>query len=682
MNRIIKQLTNKVMLHLVVAAAIMLSMSFQGLAQTAAGTVIKNVASATYSDSSSNNYSATSNEVTTTVAKVSGLVITPDGTAGANVAPGQTGVKLTYTVKNTGNFTDDVVFPASGAGWVLPTGFTATAAVIKDAGGDIDVFGNSSAVNYSLAAGGTVQVELTYSVATSATVASTVSIALGDTPGTTTAANDNQTADNSGNEIHTVSTGAVNGSREAKGFYSVTVEDDAQIKVNLTAPAGPITLGQNISYSTEVCNTGARALDPYILNGTSTSAVWVIVPIPTGTEITSTVPTGTFYTTDPLSTAPNSATWSSTAPGTLSTVTRIAYPASTTAISAGSCVSTGQTYEVKVTTTDASQPIVAIVDAFGKNSIGATITDQSGDNVSSKGDGNGNFTEPTTGGTVSPSEGFMVPTSLAKTGGVLIGPSSSPDAVGPTNNNDDYTNLSVDAGINVASGGVTTAGDSVVFTNTVKNTGNANDTYTLTAPTVPSGWTVEISTNGGATYTVVKSDSVTSSVNLAINYNSSADIKVRVTAPAGQNVLTGYDNVIQATSQIDNTKSNQTIDRVYTGFVKLTKTATVTNGTGVGAATDAVPGAEVKYEIKYENIATTGGTGNATLTVNNLVITEDGTAGSNNWGTYTSQKVGSASDTNSGTITGDSAGSTSLTDTISTVAAGSSGTFSFVRVIN
>ena len=71
-----------------------------------------------------------------------------------------------------------------------------------------------------------------------------------------------------------------------------------------------------------------------------------------------------------------------------------------------------------------------------------------------------------------------------------------------------------------------------------------------------------------------------------------------------------------------------------------------------------------------------------TLNASNLVITEDGTAGSNNWGTFTSHVVSSAADSRGGTITGDAAiTSTVLTDTVASLLAGQSGTFSFERLI-
>src|SRR5205085_5760883 len=111
----------------------------------------------------------------------------------------------------------------------------------------------------------------------------------------------------------------------------------------------------------------------------------------------------------------------------------------------------------------------------------------------------------------------------------------------------------------------------------------ANDTFTIDAPTVPAGFTVEVSTNGGASYTTVSGGG---SVTLAVAFASSANINVRITEPSGNTVLTGYDTVIRVTSGNTPAAFNKTIDRLYTGFVRLDKASGVSNATGVGAATD------------------------------------------------------------------------------------------------
>jgi hypothetical protein len=91
----------------------------------------------------------------------------------------------------------------------------------------------------------------------------------------------------------------------------------------------------------------------------------------------------------------------------------------------------------------------------------------------------------------------------------------------------------------------------------------------------------------------------------------------------------------------------------------------------------------ITYSINYQNVsskAVAGGNGNVQLAASNIVITEDGTAGTNNWATYTDHVVG-ATDSLGGTITGDAVGSTLLTDTVASLAAQQSGVFSFKRQI-
>jgi hypothetical protein len=211
----------------------------------------------------------------------------------------------------------------------------------------------------------------------------------------------------------------------------------------------------------------------------------------------------------------------------------------------------------------------------------------------------------------------------------------------------------------------------------LQNTGNANDTYTLDAPVVPAGFTVEISTNGGGAWTDV---SIGGSTSLAVGFGSSANILVRVTVPVGQPVLTAFSTTVRATSTVTPAANNRTIDRSYTGFIQLTKTFSVANGTGVGGATDPVPGAVITYNITYTNISSSNGDANCVkLTAGNLVITEDGLAAPNNWGTSTTN---SGSPTDSGTGVVVTVSVTAYTDTVASVAPGASGVFTFKRSID
>jgi hypothetical protein len=644
--------------------AIACAMFGQSFGQTTpADTQIQNQASATYSDGSGGSYSTVSNIVTVTVAKVSGLAITPDGAIDPTVVPGQTGLLFNFIVTNTGNFSDEVLFLSGGASVYLSgtSPGTITRAVIDVDGsgginaGDVDIFTNGADVtSASISQGNSINVLVEVDINGAATAGQTVQVFLGDAAsGSPTF--DNQATDTSANEVRTISVASVNGLREARGDRSVTVANDAILQLSLTAPAGPVPLGSVIAYNWELCNIGSRpASSVTLVNGPvgSNSGVFIVAPIPAGTELDATqsfpVGVGVLYSTSPLSDDPvTTAVWTTAQPP-LASITRVAFNLGSSLLVG--CFSPVIDMNVLITTTDATNPISEQGIAYATNSLTVQISDLS----------------------------ELRLTTLLQTGSVLNGPQGQPGAVGPTDTNDDYTNKSVNTGIaGVPPGGVTTAAGSVTFNNTVQNTGNANDSFTLTVTSFPAGATVVV--NG---VTVVNNGVATGNPvpPMAIAFGGSADYQVDVTLPLGMTVLAGYDTVIRATSANTVTSTNDTIDSVYTGFVRLDKLASVSNLTGVGGLTDAVPGAEITFTITYTNVSSSGGTNNVTLTATNIVITENGAALPNNWATYTDHVVG-ANDTLGGVITGDVAGSNLLTDTIASLVAGQSGVFTFKRLI-
>ncbi|MDX6530636.1 MAG: hypothetical protein QOH41_2926 [Blastocatellia bacterium] len=260
-------------------------------------------------------------------------------------------------------------------------------------------------------------------------------------------------------------------------------------------------------------------------------------------------------------------------------------------------------------------------------------------------------------------------------GDVLIGPCGVPGAMGPGGVNDDFTNRSISTGIaSVAPGGLTTAAGTVVFRNTIQNTGAGDDLFLISAPTPPAGFMIEISTDNGEHYVMLNASD--SSVALPVSYRAAAIVMVRVTAPSGLPVLTGFDTVVRVASTVTPIAANETIDRLYTGFIRLDRSATVVNSAGNTAM--APPGAEIEFAITYSNVSSAAGLGNALLTAQNLVISENGNSAPNNWGETTEHIVG-ASDTRGGIIIGDQGGSKSLTDIVSTLEAGQSGVFKFKR---
>ena len=193
---------------------------------------------------------------------------------------------------------------------------------------------------------------------------------------------------------------------------------------------------------------------------------------------------------------------------------------------------------------------------------------------------------------------------------------------------------------------------------------------------------------------------------------------VIVDLPAGAVVTTGYSvpivsyvnsNIADGTTFKTNGTAlgqdnpfNIKMDRVYTGYLNLVKASQILQGTGPavspadailnGAAKTPAPGNIILYQITYSNISTpASGTGNVILNANNIVITEDGAAGTNNWATTTFNVANTAADATAGAVITFFNGAAATTtadvnvtrylDSIPTLAPGANGTFTFQRVV-
>jgi hypothetical protein len=651
---------------------------------TPGGTVISNRATATYSDGT-NNFTAVSNTVTTTVSNVAGISVTPDAGVNPPVVAGQAGVLFQFSVANTGNIGDNFLFKAAGASVrTVVTGTTTatvTRAVIDVNGsstidaGDTDILTNGLDVTSAAvaqAAGIVVLVEVTVGGASSP--GDTLQVLLGD--------NANQGVNLSANEIRTVNGTTVNGRREDLGDITATVQDDAELVLTDTVPAGPVALGGTIAYSLSLANNGGRTASgrSVSVDGGPQTGILVSNAIPVGTLLLAApapaAPAGyvVVYTTAALGTTPAAALWTTTAPP-LNTVTRVGFFAAAGTLAAASTAGPFA-FSVIITTTNATLPIGTIADVFATNFVAANITDQSGDAVANVGDQNGDFTEGAAPGNVD-GDGIVQVTLLIQAGSVLLGPSGAPGAADNTTD-DDFTDLSSNAGNNLPPGSTTAAPATLVFTNTLQNTGNANDTFRISAPSVPTGFTVSVDPDGAGplTATLVSGGGF---VDIAVPFGGSTNFTTAATAPAGTTVLTGFSTLLQARSLTSPASANRTLDNFFAGFVRLVKTATVINATGVGGATDPVPGAEIRYDVTFTNVANaTFGVGNATLTAANVVITEDGSAAPNNWAANTTHIAATAT---LGTVGDNAPLNTVFTDSVLALAPGTSGTFTVRRTI-
>jgi hypothetical protein len=263
--------------------------------------------------------------------------------------------------------------------------------------------------------------------------------------------------------------------------------------------------------------------------------------------------------------------------------------------------------------------------------------------------------------------------------GVLNGPKNRPDATGSAGNqNDDFTNKSVKVAAGSTQGAIyTSTPDAVTFNNTVKNTGtNVIDISLLPkAPTntseLPDQTKVTIKFD---TQTVVYiwdqtagkfTPSATAPVkisNVAVSAVSHYEVKVElpITAkvqqaypvaivafvdtlkPDPDSTATPVPNIFNKTPDADEIQ-NVTIDRVYTGYVRLVKEVQILAANGIDIVSPYTtspsptikpqPGEFLQYRVRYQNISEPVilNSGSVGLNAQNLLVTEDGTSGTNNW---------------------------------------------------
>lgn len=191
---------------------------------------------------------------------------------------------------------------------------------------------------------------------------------------------------------------------------------------------------------------------------------------------------------------------------------------------------------------------------------------------------------------------------------------------------------------------------SFVVANDVKNTGNKDDSITLsvTTPNFP-GWTSQLVTSSagttalnGATVAAAGTSSTTATPVALASGSAAFTYYVKYTAPAGTFAFKAYDALLTATGSSNGAaaNANNTHNELYNGFLALTKEATVvsdgcpagitgtfgTNGGNVGAGTTkACPGGVVRYDIFYKNVSL-GNTGTgATEPASALISSKPGT---------------------------------------------------------
>ncbi len=529
-----------------------------------------------------------------------------------------------------------------------------------------------------------------------------------------------------------------------------TLTDDVigyglELKVESAPPAGSVGITPGKLVGTDLK-----------INGATVNRVLISDAVPVLTKLTAVgdvvVPNGTWipvYTADPLTTSALAAAWSTTFNANATRIGFI-YDATTTPLSEGSDI-TGFGFKVVTSGVTGTVPVnvLNIAQVFGQTqgNIGPTaplVYDESGDKNPSNFNDNGT---PGNTATLTPSSSTIPSgspnatndgidnnnnntgtgpggednvTTIALAGTILNGPNGLPNAVGPNNNNDDFTNRSTPIPAGTAPG-ATIDPAPVTFTNTISNpstTGSLSNV--LVVPDVaaflatagdqlpPSGTTVTLTygnlqpavyTFNGTNFLFTSGGAIiipTLAAGQTVSYNVSVDLPANT--PLSTDTGKGFSVPIYAfidkngnsRPDIDGTEptQNRTIDRVYTGFLQLLKEARILGPDGATVIQDwtsdsalltgkGAKGRFIEYRITYKNISIAPtGTGNLTLDAKNVTITEDGTAGSNSWAKDTdnngvidtSHSIGSVSVTYGGPSSviyfpsGEQSGTTAATD--------------------
>lgn len=677
---------------------------------------------------------AASNTVELTVAEVAGITVSPQGvtdsTGGIVVANDL--LYYDFLVTNVGNDPTRFFIPSQ----VTVTGPATTNSITADldSNGTFETtIPNTGFTTGSILANGTVKVRVGVNVGAAVTSGTSISVRLGDTAtndGSVGTQNQPDNVDNvNANEVRTIDnldgtageTAGVpaNNEREASATQATTIAINTvtsqafatltKVRANYTNSNTPNNLSDDrLSYNlslkvadTAPLNSGGKT--PADLVGTSikvdsaspVSRILVSDAIPVGTHLASvaTPPVGwtVVYTTDSTSINANDALWTTVQPTNINQVTRVGFIHSS-AIATGANV-TGFSFQVvtnNVSTAATTATIESIAQLFGQSagdSSANLVYDESGDQSPS------NYNDDGSLGSNLPSNGVANATLQGRdtnndntgmgTGGevnlftlvlasILNGPNLHPEAAGPTDNNDDFTNASALVPANTAPGSTIDPAP-VTFLNTVSiptstllndvalvpvtpanpsdlpegtkvyltySTTTAAYTYSNGRFTLDSALALKLPTLGlgvPINYQVV----VDLPVGTALSTDTTKGFPVPIRAfidSIGGPLGTGGNGVFDSGETY-----NDTIDRVYTGFLKLVKESRILKGSGpdvkLGNETfsaigkTAAPGNIIEYRVTYTNISSpqSGSNNNSILNIGGILLREDGRAGSNNW---------------------------------------------------
>lgn len=237
-----KRKLSQVCASAVLAGGLVVSIA-PAVAATAAGTLIKNLATVTYEDSAGNKYSAQSNEAVITVKQVYKAEVSSDSTKTATA--GQT-VYIQHTITNNGNGTDTYTVSAANDTSITDDINSGTVKVYRDLNGNglVDA-GEPEVTTVTLDAGDSAELVIAVAVPSSATSGQELGVIL-------------EVKDSAGLPV-TDATNATGGTDSTQGTNQdlITVSGDAVLNYTKSAVLNAAT--NQITYTLTITNTGNRA---------------------------------------------------------------------------------------------------------------------------------------------------------------------------------------------------------------------------------------------------------------------------------------------------------------------------------------------------------------------------------------------------------------------------------------